>query len=420
MKKKGIIILCIAAVLIGVVFFFRTPIISFFSDYTKNFKQNISIIAELLDIKLPESCQGSSGSMNEEDLPLTEYEKLQIETEKQKEIDNSEYQETNVDHTGKNIALEYASSGRFARYDGGVLCVTDTTLACYSKDGEKLWSEPIQISSPVLDVSAGYALIYEKNGSRLTVYHNGKFAFSKTVKGNIKTGAVSAAGDVSIVFERDEYKGSVMVLNKKGEEVYLWNSGKYGVIDADMSQSRKLAVSLLDTEDTVSSKIYFFDISKSEVKDKLDVKNSVIFDIDFDGEILNAYADDRIIGVSTKASIKWEYELKDRNIVRYAMTDGGTKVIVFDDDNTSEIMLISAAGDEKDKIKSDVLTDIIDIYDNRVLYNDGRTLVVSDLGGEVLSKYVCSRDIKRAYIIDKNHILIVYSSSIEFLSVEGE
>ena len=102
------------------------------------------------------------------------------------------------------------------------------------------------------------------------------------------------------------------------------------------------------------------------------------------------------------------------------MTDGGTKVAVFDKDNASEVSLISSNGKEKETIKTDVLPDIVDILDERILYNDGRTLILTSLSGEVVARHTCSRDIKDAYIINKNNIFIVYNSSLEFLDMRGE
>lgn len=412
-SKKGIIILAAAVVLIIIAFFTKNYIISFFSNYSKNFKTNVSAIASLLDIKLPAGCQNAGGN-NRNGQPMSAEE----EAERQKEIDNSEYEATNVNHSGKNIALEYASSGRYSRYGDGILCATETALTFYSQSGENKWSESIQISSPVLEVADKYALIFEKNGKKLSVYNGEGIVFSKTVAGTIKRGAVSSGGDVTIVFEREGYKGSVMVYNKAGDEVYLWNSGKYSVMDADMSSSRKLAVTLLNTENTVQSKIYFFDIAKSDVESRIDLDDSIVFDIDFDGDTLNAFADDKIVGISSKAEIKWTYDAKNKNITNYVMTSGGTKVVSFDNNNASEIVLISAGGDEKGNIKSEVIPDIVDISNDRILYNEGRTLVLTGLSGEILSKYTCSRDIKNAYIINKDNIFIVYSSSIEFLNVK--
>ena len=392
-KKVGIIILIVSVVLIAVAFLFRTDLMKL----------------------LPESCQNTikvklGGSF------ITGEDNIKIH----KEVDNEEYEETNISHDGKSIALEHAATGNFLRFNGGIIGVTETELAFYNVKGEKKWAEPIQISMPVLRADGEYVLVFEKEGKRFTVYSGEEKKFTKTVDGVIKNGTISDDGDTVIVFEKEGYKGSVIVYNKSGEEVYLWNSGKYGVLDADISKSRTLAVSLLNTENTVSSKIYFFDMGKTDVDASAELENSIAFDIVFNEDMLDVFTDNKIFGVSTRGKIKWDYNLENKKIAKYAITEGGTKAAVFDKDNASEVSLISASGKEKKTIKTDVLPDIVDILDERILYNDGRTLILTSLSGEIVARHTCSRDIKNAYIINKNNIFIVYNSSLEFLDMRGE
>ena len=58
--------------------------------------------------------------------------------------------------------------------------------------------------------------------------------------------------------------------------------------------------------------------------------------------------------------------------------------------------------------------------DKYVLYNGGRSLYLTKTDGEPLAKYVATRDMKNAYFIDSENILVVYNSSIEFLKLEKE
>ena len=394
MKKiVGIIILCISVILITVVFLFRNDLISLLPESWQN----------TIKVQL-----GSSFITGEDNIEI------------HKEVDNEEYEETNVSHDGKSIALEHAANGTFSHYRNGIIGVTETELAYYNVKGEKKWNIPIQISMPVLRAAGNYVLIFEKDGNRISVYNGEKHLFSKTLDGIVKNGTVSSDGDTVIVFEKEGYKGSVLVYNKSGEEVYLWNSGKYGVLDADISKSRKLAVSLLNTEEQVSSKIYFFNMGKTEPDDSAELENCVAFDIVFHEDRLNVFTDNKIFGVSTRGKIKWEYEPENKNITKYDMSENGMKVAVFDKDNASEVALISSLGDEKQTIKTDVLPDIVDILDERILYNNGRTLIMTSLSGEVVARHTCSRDIKGAYIINKNNIFIVYNSSLEFLNMRGK
>lgn len=430
-KKGGIIILIIALLVIAFAFFSGDTGSEFLTNYGTNFKNNVNSIIKKMNISIPESWQEFLDDVpQKQEQPLTEYDKLKQEYDKQKqeeeekidkqtELDNSEYNSTNIPHTGENIALQNASSSRYARFNGGVLCASETNLSLYSENGTKKWSVPIQISSPVLKVSGNFILLFEKNGKKFSAYNGSKNIYSKTLDGTIKTASISSSGDAAIVFDRGNYKGSVCVYNKSGDEVYLWNSGKYGILDADISSSRRLAVSLLDSSQTLSSKIYFFDIDKSDIDASLTLEDSIAFDIAFDGDTLNAFSDNKIVGISSNAKVKWSYDAQNKNITKYSMTSGGTKAAVFDNNNASEITIISAGGAEKSLIPSKVLPDFVDISDNRLLYNDGRTLIFTDLSGNVLSKYTASRDIKKAYIINSDNIFIVYNSSIEFLNVNG-
>ncbi len=426
-KKSGIIVIVLAVFLIFFAFFSGSFGGTYLSNYGKNFKNNISSIAKNLGISLPESWQSfldtSETEKTEYDLLKEEYEKQQAEEQKaldkQKEIDNAEYKSTNIEHSGKNIAFQSASSARFSRFSNGVLSACETNLTLYTPNGNVKWSYPIQISSPVLKTSGNYILLFEKNGKKFSVYNNSKNLYSHSVEGTIKTASISSSGDVSIVSDSEKYKGSVSVFNKSGDAVYLWNSGTYGITDAAVSASRRLAVSLLDAEN-LSSKIYFFDISKSDIDKSIDLENSIVFDIDFNSDTLNAFSDNKIYGISSNAKLKWTYDGTNKKVIKYSISSGGTKVVAFDNNNASEITLISATGKEKSVIKSDVLPDFTDIYNERLLYNEGRSLILTNLSGEVLAKYPCSRDIKRAYIIDTNNIFIVYNSSIEFLNLRGE
>lgn len=429
MKKKGIIIVFLVIFLIVFAFFSSNIGANYLTNYGKNFKNNLNSITKTLGISLPENWQTFLDSAAEEQ-PQTEYDVLKQEYEKQqkeeqealdkqKELDDAEYESTNIKHSGKNIALQNASSSRFSRFSNGILCASETNLTLYNSQGNVKWSQPLQISSPVLKTAENYILLYEKNGEKFSLYNASKNIYSKSISGKIKTAAVSSSGDVCIVFDRENYKGSVCVYNKSGDAVYLWNSGTYSITDASISSSRRLAVSLLDAIN-LSSKVYFFDISESDIDKNIDLTGSIVFDIEFDGNTLNAFSDNKIFGISSNAKLKWTYDTTNKKITKYSMTDGGTKLIAFDNNNASELTVISSGGKEKAVIKSDVLPDFADIYNEKLLYNEERTLILATPSGEAIIKYPCSRDIKRAYIIDSNNIFIVYNSSIEFLNIQGE
>lgn len=421
-KKVGIIV--ITAVLLGAVgfaFFMSSTGSEFFKNYGSNFKSNMNAIMKKLNIPVKEE-QTDEEKQYEELVKQYEEEKQkkQDEIDQKTEADNKEHQSTNIGYSGTNIAFDDAKNARFAKYSGGILAVDETKMTFYNKNAKERWSANLQISAPVLKVGGSNILIFEKNGTKFAMYNASKKVYEKSVDGTIKTASVSAGGDVVVVYDRGNYKGSIGVYNKSGDEVYLWNSGKYSVISADISESRRLGAALLDADNGVSSKVYFFNIEKSGTDAELDLADSLVFDVDFNGDTLNAYADNAVYGISGAGKVRWTYELGEKKITRYTMSEGGTKAIALDNNNTSELGIISAAGKEKASVKIDVLPDFVDVSDNRILYNDERTVIITDMDGNIVSKYSCSRDIKKAYIIDSNNIFIAYNSSIEFLKTNAK
>lgn len=422
MKKKiGIVaIIAVLVCAVGFAFFMSNTGSEFLKNYGSNFKSNMNTIMKKLNIPVKEE---KTAEERQYDELVKQYEeekqKKQEEIDKKTEADDKEHQSTNIDYSGENIAFDGAQNAKFSKYSGGVLAVDETKMTFYNKNAKEKWSENLQMSSPVLKVGGSNILIFERDGKKFAMYNASKKIYEKSVDGTIKNASVSAGGDVVLVYDRGNYKGSIGVYNKSGDEVYLWNSGKYSVISADISESRRVGAALLDADNGVSSKIYFFNIEKSGVDAELDLADSIAFDVDFCSDTLNVYADNAIYGISGSAKVKWTYELGEKKITHYAMSAGGTKALALDNNNTSELGIVSATGKEKTSVKIDVLPDFVDISDNRILYNDERTVIVADMDGNVVSKYSCSRDIKKAYIIDADNIFIVYNSSIEFLKTNN-
>ena len=90
---------------------------------------------------------------------------------------------------------------------------------------------------------------------------------------------------------------------------------------------------------------------------------------------------------------------------------------MFDNNNAAEITLITGGGRERSITTSEVLPDLVDIHDGYIAYNNGRDLIFSTLSGKIQSRYMCSRDIQKLYILDSSNVLVVYSSSLEFVKL---
>lgn len=426
MKNKYKMLLLVLILLIagGFAIFASGIEIAYFENYGTNFRRNIKNITEMLNLKLPEKIDEF---LNKTPEPLTTEEKLKIIDEmEKKKIEESATptpdigvkEEKLAKASSKIIALKNAYAYSYASYKSGLLCALDGALVFYGKNGDEQWRNEILCASSILKTSGDYILVAEKNSNKIYLFKGEKKLWEISSESSVINADVSKNGDVVIISDKQNYKGAVTVFNKKGDIVYQWNSGKYEVIDADISySSRILAVSLLNTDSGADTKILLFDIKESESSSNLDFKDSIVFDVEFCGETLNTIADNKIIGINTKGKVLWTKEFEEKKLNRYAIENSGYKLCVFDNSNTSEIHIISSRGGEKYSFETRAFPDKTVILDGYILYNDGRQIIFSGLSGNNPKKYNCTRDIYDIYIIDSGAVAVIYNSGIEFINM---
>jgi len=157
--------------------------------------------------------------------------------------------------------------------------------------------------------------------------------------------------------------------------------------------------------------LYFFSsyrIDKNSLK-----PNSIIFDLEFNGEKLNAVADNKCVGLSKNGKILWEYDYSGRVLKNYDIAVNGSKMLLFDNGGVGEIVVVSAGGKAYDTIKTESMPEIVNIKSDYISYNSGRDVIVSKFDGKGVKRATCSADIKQAVAIEKNKVFCVYNSSIQ-------
>lgn len=394
----------------------------YIDNYVTNFKDNLMNIRLKYELKKSERNEQNeeieqSDEISETPIP-TESPKI-IETDSEKD---NEYINPNTDFlpkefvsSGDPVSINSASLAKFHRYQGGLLCVTENSINLFSNKGEKKWSTPIQISNPVLRVKGSYILLFEQGGRKFLVYKNKNFVFEAQAKNNILMGNISSSGDTIFATDKEYYKGAVSVYNNSGEEIYQRNFGNESVISADISDSRKIAVSLMNVTNQVVSTVVYFDVFDEEEKERVSYENTIIYDLDFVGNTLFAYADDKLIALNERGKQEWIHNFDGKNLKHYQKDKSDVSVLLFDNNNNSEFSVINSSGKEKQKIKTEIIPDFCDICDGYIIYNNGRNLFLTKINGEYLAKYTSSRDIHMAYFIDSQNVVVVYNRSIEFL-----
>lgn len=331
--------------------------------------------------------------------------------------DSQEHYNTNI-RSSVVVSPQGVMNSQIMPYNNGIICASANHLAYIESSGKTVWEQNTAIVEPLLSIDGSYILIAEKNRNKLCLYNDKNFVYEANNPDNILAVNVSPTGDCVLITDKASYRGGISVYNKSGEQIYSWSSGSDAVISADISSpSRKVAVSLLSTETAAKSIIQFFDINETQSYSQINVENTVMFDLEFTGNTLTAFGDNRLVTLSDSGQVISDNDMGSVQLTHSAMDGSGKKVLSFDDGAVPMLRLYDKNGAEEMNVQIKGISDYIDIEGKTVLYNIGRDIYCGRISIDNMTKYTAAMDIKKVMLISQNTFAIVYSNSIEFVII---
>jgi len=399
---------------LALVIFFMTSELSAVKTYRENFIANISRIMYNMGIE--------PGSEPEE--------KIEEKTEQENTV---EYKEVKATQSNDRVAqyrtdvandvmitFDGASNSEFAKYRDGVLC-TKTNYLCYiNKDGEKEWEKNISITDPILKVEGDYYVIAQNGGIRFALCSGQDEVYELNAENNILSANVSANGDVVLITEKAGYKGAIYVYNKRGDNAFAWSSGSSSIISADISaKSRRVAAALLNTDSTVKSGVYLFNIKKPDSYAQRVFDDSIIYNVDFKDDNLNIFADNAMLGMRKSGNISYHIDFGTTELASSAIDDNGDKLLLFTGTSIPVMNIYNNRGKLKNTVSSRKLPDFAYVHDGNVIYNVDREIFLSKLNARIPYKYTAAMDIQGLIPIDEKSFMVIYSNSVSVITMKG-
>lgn len=420
-KKKKIIVYVIAAVgiflLMTVFSMIDTGVIG---TYKKNFSSNIVKIFDNMGIDVSRKPIPTVAPLTDTSA-VSEYsvsEDKKTEQIKVKATPNStDTPEYNTEAVfSEMVPFESASDSEFSVYKKGIVCAKTNYLCYIGPSGQIEWETVTSVVDPILKAEGEYILIAQNGGTKICLYENGKLKYDTDTDGSILSCAVSSNGDAVAVMNRQSYKGAFSVYNKDGNEIYSWSSGSDLILSADISaSSRRVAASLLNTDSEVKSSVLLFNINKEDNYASAVFEDTVLFDLMFIGDEINAFGDNSMIGMNTSGKVLYDKRFDDVELVNYAIDSKGTKIMVFNSENIPMMNVYNSAGVLKYTVTTQSSVDYADIDSYNIIYNDNRDVFLGKPNSRNPSKYTASMDIKQLILIDSRTFAIIYSNSLEFV-----
>lgn len=392
-KKTKRHIITGALILMIIVVLLVTVDTGFIGAYKRNVSKNVTTIFHFLGIDIHRSETTKSNSKN---------------TQKYR---------TSVKNT-VTVPMETAGRSVFVGFKGNIVSAYTNYMSLIGSDGSTIWENTTTIVNPILKTAGNYLLLAEKGGRKICLYNDSKLIYEIDTEDNILNCSISSNGDVIAVTERASYKGAAVVFNREGKQIFAWASGSDNIISADISPtSRRVAVSLLNTDDKVRSAVQLFDINEKESYAQVIFEDTIIFNIEFNGDELSVFGDNCIAGIHAQGGLSYDKRFDDVEFVHYGTDEEGNKILLFDNTNIPLINVYNRGATLKHQLSPEELPDFVDIWGKYIVYNSGRSIIYGKAGKSRLEKYTASMDIKELMLIDNNTLVIVYSNNIEIVKV---
>lgn len=412
LKPLWVSLIVCAVLVCGVKFYFTDsgPI----GIYKRNFSYNFSLIMRVfgIDTDTDEVIDTPIiGNAQNESLLA----KIGLETTAYAEENTVTYS----DGARKKATVPFPGAGlaQYRPYDGGVVCAKSNYLCFIDDNGEIKWEYSTAVSEPILAVSGKYTALASSGSTQLSLYKSGKLLYTIDAPAGIKTCSVSKKGDVAVVTDKTAYKGAVSVYNTNGEEVFSWVSGVNYITSATVTNNRHVAVSLVSTEDTMTSYVMVFDIFSPDPINGAEFSDTLVYNTSSRKNTIYAFGDNSVSGVNSKGETIYNVRFDNMAITHSVADANGWRVVSFTDNYVPYFNIYNKNGSLRYSVNGEASPDYVSLYKSTILYNVGRDVICGKATAKAKTRYPASMTVKNLVMLTENTYMIAYENNIEFIKI---
>ena len=277
-----------------------------------------------------------------------------------------------------SIEHNNSSATQFAEYLDYILEYSNDGISCMGSNGELIWNQAFEMTTPIVETCGEYLVIYDSGGSK--IYIMTKAGLQQEIKTSIpiQTVCLAEQGTIAVLMkENSEFQ--VKLFDKKGNELangkFYSDKGGFPIDIALSYDAKKLAVDMIDiSQGKVNTTISFYNfgsVGQSEI-------NNNVGTYTFEGILIpeiEYLSDSRMLALGTgkivifegkqKPEIAEEIEIKEEilsyfyNCKYIGMVYDNTEV-----ENSRHIKVIDMNGNTKMENDTSIMYDTIEFLSN--------------------------------------------------------
>lgn len=250
---------------------------------------------------------------------------------------------------------------------------------CINAYGKEIWNIDAALSEPMAELGGGYLLLADLAGNHFAAsYKRGKMVREYKIGSDIISAKITAKGCAVFATDTDGYKGRVTVFNKRGRELYVWNSGSGYITDVAITDDgRYLVVAQLISDGIeADTRLQFIDTRRGVVVRSVDRSGEVAVNLKFiNPNKLIAVTDNHITAYGKSGREIFSVSLEGKSPSLYSIGDKMIAVAAVDSRGNSVIEMYSPYGNAYGTYTAD--------GDIRALSVGGRSVIAAEQKGVV-------------------------------------
>ncbi len=324
--------------------------------------------------------------------------------------------------TGKSAynTLSYDSDTRhfFALYRGGLTVVNPSNISSFTATGRRTLNKTSQFSSPCIESSDKYFIVYDISGTTFAVYNSFARIYSETLEYPVSAASFAEDGTMAVITRDISHKSLVHIYSKSFKRLFsVPSSGKYA-FDVEMSsENDRLAISYYGIGDgSGRTEISMRKLSDMEELGEILIDGEFLLDCGFISDGCFAAVTDRAIRIYDKYFEEIDaYEYGSGTVSGYDVNEHGIAVSYTLNSKNSAIVFDKSGKLLYNENINDTVKDI-GIFDGYVfLRNDEGVVRVNPV---TLDEQRLTSSQGKMLIYSSNTVLVCGDARAEYLVFE--
>lgn len=320
-------------------------------------------------------------------------------------------------HRTRTIDLGYRAGSDYAMqsFQKDLLLYNNQNMKVLNQKGETLWSVDLSLSSPLIETGGAYVLAADLGGNHaMALYKKGEKVQDYQITKDIISAKVNKKGTVAFATAADGYKGSVAVIDKKGRELFRWNSGDGYIMDLDISDNgHYLAVAQLSAQGTqADAKIQFIDLYQKKVIRTAERPGTVIGEVRFSGTRLLTVSDGELCGFSGGGKLLYNVSFAGKRPGKYDISsDEVLAFSAYDHLGNAVLELYNLRGKQVGSYMADSPVTTLAVCGDTVVAASQRDVLQIKRNGKLKKQTACNHDVKEVGIFGSGKACLAAGST---------